>query len=222
MHSLAKLSLLVAVGCSSSSSTSVPTLHDFEAQIDSLICTSRFQCCTPAQAMARDPMKPDAASCTVALDAEIDTTFAKAEAGITSGIFIYDASAGAACIDAAKAAEADCSATLADQPIECAEALVGTLALNAACDGGNPACAPNLFCSASQAGSGTCMATAASGQSCAATPCGSGLACLPTMQCGAPLANGEACMLPEQCSSGLCDFGTMKCASQTVEQAVCS
>jgi hypothetical protein len=217
---------LALMACSSSKSTSVPTFHDFEAASDALICNARFDCCTAAVAMARDPMQPTAAACTSTLNGRIDTTFTALETGITNGLFVYNATAGGQCIDARTAAEADCSAELVafDPALDiCNQVIVGTLAAGVACDGAVPACGPGLYCTAFGTGSGTCAMPAQIGQACATVPCASGLTCLPAGTCGAVLDDGQACTNLSQCKSGDCDTTTThNCVPQTLEQAVCS
>jgi len=217
--------LLLPVGCGDSGSGSIGTFHDYQAAQQTILCNTRFNCCTPAQAIARDPMKPDAASCAATLNSKIDTTFAKLEMAISRGLVRYDSSAAGRCVDAIRAAVSNYDATATNISVttssDCTSVVVGTLPLNAACDGSLPACAPGLYCSAVLQGMGTCKTPAQTGEDCTMTPCAQGLACLPGHLCGDPLDEGQTCTTPFQCKSGFCD-STMKCVAQTVRQFYCS
>jgi hypothetical protein len=232
------ITLALAIAACSSSSTSVPTFRDFVKAQYAAMCNTRFKCCTPEQAMARQPAQPTAALCISAVDADIDmsATYTAWENAIGSGLFKYDEAAAAECVDTMITLES--SASFCSDEMEslgssppvtasslkaCEDVLVGTLAQGAACDGNLPACAKGLYCTAGigTTETGTCNKPAASGQACGlSTPCDSGLKCLPSGVCGAPLADGAGCTEPEQCASSDCDM-TGHCVSQTVAQLYC-
>jgi hypothetical protein len=175
--------------------------------------------------MSQDPMQPDAASCTTALNSGIDTKYAQEEAAIAQGALRYDPVAGAQCIDESRASSSDCSAV--DDPkslngAPCDRVLVGTIAEGSACDPTAFACAPGLYCAPTGSVGSTCTQDAQSGQPCAMVPCAEGLTCLPAGTCGAPLENGAACTSGTVCKSLLCDEDiTHSCVSETVEQLYC-
>lgn len=209
--------LVSFVGCG----TPPATVHDAIADFAAIQCQAEFRCCTMQQAMMKSGVA-GAGQCAMAITAQQNQFAAAVQTGIDKGVYRYDAGQAQICLDSISGALADCNAPAYQidflaNPF-CANVIQGSIQPGGNCDPANygGGCAPGSYCTASHA----CKLYAQNGQDCTATLCTVGLACLPTGQCGQPLADNSPCQAPAQCKSGICIGGFCN-LTLNVQQTIC-
>jgi len=205
--------LACAAGCGGG-----PNLTQFRQDENALQCDVIFRCCTPAvQAL----YGADPAACAKTLDARIDTSVA--EDSISKGKTKYDPGLAQQCLDAQRAAFADCDAPL--QPVApdpCPSVAVGTVPDQGDCDQRVVQCVPGEFCLSTNPAPapGACQQKSGQNDSCADVACADGFVCNASFVCVTPIPDGDNCVINAECASQNCV--SMICAPvPTVRHAIC-
>jgi hypothetical protein len=181
-------------------------------------CDAIFRCC---DASIQALYGADVAACGTTLDGRVDTSFG--EDAITKGKIVFDAGLAAQCLDAERAAVADCDAPMQPTaPDPCPQVATGQVQDQGDCDQRVNECAPGEFCLGTNPAPapGECQQEGQVGDSCSDVPCADGVACTIDFVCITPLADGQPCQLSRECANANC--AGMICAPvPTVRQVVC-
>lgn len=167
-------------------------------------CRKLFSCCDAAERPSTPAGDGDEAACRASYTATLMSQFDELQAGVASGILVYDGSKARACFNALVALP--CTEWGGDEALEripdCLQMLRGTVAPGGACPASR-ACADG-FCD-----SAVCVANAKVGESCVGKACQGGLYCdtdasgaLTT--CAALQPNGAPCSFDAECRSAGC------------------
>jgi hypothetical protein len=195
-----------------------PGLTGFRQQENALECDVIFRCCTAAvQAL----YGADASACNQTLNSRIDTTLG--EDSIAKGKTKYDSGLAQQCLDAQRAAFADCDAPLAPiAPDPCPRVTVGTIADQGSCDQRVKQCVPGEFCLSTNPAPapGACQRQSQQNESCADVTCVDGLACDANLVCITPIPDGQGCAIGAECASHNC-VGMICMPVPTVRLAIC-
>ncbi|HZS37067.1 MAG TPA: hypothetical protein VFF06_09575 [Polyangia bacterium] len=214
-------SLMALAAASASCGPAPANLHDALQQLTQVYCEAEFRCCSSAQAQAKSGVG-DVSHCSMAVVPLVVQFGVAAQSAIDKGLYTYDGSAAALCIDGIRGALSSCGGpapriAFDANPI-CISMLVGKLQPGASCNAADfgGGCAPGSYCAL-----GTCKLEAKAGEDCTSTACVPGQVCLQSNKCGVPLDDGQPCTGGGQCKSSNCTASA--CApTGTVAQMLCN
>lgn len=198
-----------------------------------IVCAQAFSCCDAkerADVLFVDPPPATQAECEPKLQAFLAAVFSQQRAAVDAGRLVFHADREKACFEKAQAAT--CAAffeqNLMDTDPDCEAAFEGTVAVGGECAGDDECAVNGAICASSAGGKlGKCTLLGGEGEPCVDGRCQDGLSCRfaaadGMLKCIAPIANGGACLVDDDCTSGFCQYPASVCAAPAADGQPCS
>jgi hypothetical protein len=199
-----------------------------------IVCAQAFSCCDVkerADVLFVDPPPATQAECESKLGAFLAAVFSQQRAAVDAGRLVFRADRSKACFENAEAATCDAffGQNFMDTDADCEAAFEGAVAVGGDCASNDECATKGAICSSSAGGGmlGKCTLLGAEGEPCVDGRCQDGLSCRfaaadGMLKCIAPIANGGACLVDDDCTSGYCKYPEIVCAAPAADGQACS